>query len=337
MRDLIGRLEVGNDDAATALRVIDHFDHLVDERAPVGAFIRAAAALAACPAGAHLADRGLTRRFLPDGRTLPEDDDHTWPRVAVPGGTGSSVWLERAGPAGPLDALILERLSRSIQALTATLMHSSAAAAVRIACDPDATAADRRDATTRLGLAGAVTVVVRASGTPPSPRSAEIGRHLVTLLPGTPVLPHDVRAGAATAEHPDQLPAALARARVALRLADHPRGIGPSLVFHDQLGAIAAVAERFTRQEAAAVEDVQQLDRLLTNHPWVVETLQAVLHHTSLRQAAAQLHVHHSTLHDRLAWLPARLGYTPTDPAGRRRAAVALILWTIAHSDDDGH
>ena len=347
MRDLIGKLEVVNDDAATALRVIDHFDRLVDERAPVGALVRAAAALAACPAGVHLADRGLTRRFAADGRALPVDDGDRstagvavsrGPRVPVPGTPGSGVWLERDGDPGPLDALVLERLARGVQALTAGPAAGSAAASVRIACDPDASAADRRDATTRLGLAGPVTVLVRPAGASPrrpagsSPRGAEIGPHLVTLLPATPVLPGDARAGAAVATGPEHLPAALARARVALRLADEPGGIGPALVRYEELGAIAAVAERFTPQEAAAVGDVRRLDEVRAAHPWVVETLRAVTRHTSMRRAAEALHVHHSTLQDRLTLLAGRLGYSLSEPGGRQRATVAVLLWRIAHS-----
>jgi len=40
-RDLIGRLEVVDDDRASALRVIDHFDRLVDEKASKAAVVRA--------------------------------------------------------------------------------------------------------------------------------------------------------------------------------------------------------------------------------------------------------------------------------------------------------
>lgn len=41
MRDLIGNLEVVDDDTASALRVIDHFDRLVDERASTAAIAHA--------------------------------------------------------------------------------------------------------------------------------------------------------------------------------------------------------------------------------------------------------------------------------------------------------
>jgi len=58
MRELIVRLDVVDDDAASALRVIAHFDGLVDERASGPAMVRAAAALAGCPAAWHDSDSG---------------------------------------------------------------------------------------------------------------------------------------------------------------------------------------------------------------------------------------------------------------------------------------
>ncbi|MDX2694110.1 PucR family transcriptional regulator [Streptomyces ipomoeae] len=338
MRDLIGRLEVVDDAAASALGVIDHFDSLVEERAPLAAVVRAAAALAGCAAGLHDAGRGLTRRYASDGRALP---DETGPsqaraRAAVPGRPGSWVWLERSGTDGPLDALILERSAKAVQTLTRDSAPPSADAAVRIACDPDASEADRRDAARRLGLTtGTVTVVVSDSAGPWTPHGTRVGKHVVTLLRGTPVLPPDVRAGTAVAGESAHLPTALEQARVALRLADRVDGPGPSVVAFDSLGALAAVAERITPQEAGAVGDVLRLDEVRVTRPWVIDTLQAVLDQASLRQAASELHVHHSTLQERLTWLVSQLGYAITKPGGRQRAAVALLLWRIAHSENE--
>ncbi|WP_048822053.1 helix-turn-helix domain-containing protein, partial [Streptomyces ipomoeae] len=131
------------------------------------------------------------------------------------------------------------------------------------------------------------------------------------------------------------LPTALEQARVALRLADRVDGPGPSVVAFDSLGALAAVAERITPQEAGAVGDVLRLDEVRVTRPWVIDTLQAVLDQASLRQAASELHVHHSTLQERLTWLVSQLGYAITKPGGRQRAAVALLLWRIAHSENE--
>ncbi|MER5802152.1 helix-turn-helix domain-containing protein [Streptomyces mirabilis] len=334
MRDLIGRLEVVDDAAASALRVIEHFDSLVEERASVGAVVRATAALAGCPSGMHNASRELTRRYASDGQVLPGSKHDSWPRVPVQGRPGLSVWLERTGEPRPLDALILERSARAIQALTDSTPQSSDAA-VRIACDPDASETDRRDAAARLGLTGPVTVVVSASPQALMPHTTQIGRHVVALVSGRPVLPEGLCAGTAIAQELAHLPAAVERARVALRLTDRLDGPGPSLVPYDGLGALAVLAERITPQDAAASADVRRLDQVLVTHPWVTDTLQAMLDQASLRQAATVLHVHHSTLQERLSWLSDRLGYSVTQPGGRQRAAVAVLLWRIAHSEDE--
>ncbi|WP_328528953.1 helix-turn-helix domain-containing protein [Nocardioides sp. NBC_00368] len=333
MRDLIGKLEVVDDDAASALRVIDHFDRLVDERASTAAVVRAAAALAGSTAGLHDAARALVRRFTPDGRALPGKQESEWRQEPVPGHPGSWLWLERAGEDGPLDALILERAARALQALGTGSSQPSTSGLVRIACDPDATDADRRDAVGRLGLTGSVTVALSLSAGLGAPLISTVGDLVVALLPGTPALPEDIRAGAAVAPDPLRLPTAFEQARTALRLAAGG-GLAPSVVRYEDLGALAVIAERISAAEAAGVGDVRRLDELLAGHPWGVDTLHAVLDQPSLRQSAAMLHVHHSTLQDRLTWLSGQLGYSPVKGRGRQRAAVALLLWRVAHGTD---
>jgi acetyl esterase/lipase len=204
---------------------------------------------------------------------------------------------------------------------------------VRIACDPDAPESDRGDAVKRLGLTGPVTVVI-ASPQPPPPYSTRVGRHAVTLAAGTAVPPSVLRAGTAIAQEPAHLPDALKRAHLALRLTDRVDGPGPSLVAYDDLGALSVLADRTTPQEAAGIADVRRLDQTLSTHPWVIYILQAVLDHASMRQAATCLHLHHSTLQERLVWLATQLGYAVTKPGGRQRATVAVAFWRIAHSDE---
>ncbi|MFE7225468.1 helix-turn-helix domain-containing protein [Nocardioides sp. NPDC057577] len=330
MRDLIGKLEVVDDDTASALRVIDHFDRLVDERASTAAVVRAAAALAGSTAGLHDAARAVAKRFTPDGRTLTGKDAGEWRHEPVPGQPGSWLWLERPGDQGPLDALILERAARALQALSTGSSAPSTSGLVRIACDPDATDADRRDAVARLGLTGPVTLVLSTSANLRATLISTVGDLVLALLPGTPTLPDGIRAGTALAPDPLRLPTALEQATTALRLAADVGGLAPAVVGYDDLGALAVIAERISADEAAAVGDVRRLEELLAGHPWVVDTLHAVLDQPSLRQSAAMLHVHHSTLQERLSWLTAQLGYSPVKGRGRQRAAVAVLLWRIA-------
>ena len=166
-------------------------------------------------------------------------------------------------------------------------------------------------------------------------RTADNGETVVALLPGAPPLPEGIRAGAATAPDPLGLPTALEQARTALRLAADVGGLAPAVIRHEDLGALAVIAERISAEEAAEVGDVRRLEDLLAGHPWVVETLHAVLDQPSLRQSAAMLHGHHSTLQERLAWLSTQLGYSPVKGRGRQRAAVAVLLWRVAHGTDE--
>ncbi|WP_203336643.1 helix-turn-helix domain-containing protein [Nocardioides limicola] len=335
MRDLIGKLEVVDDDTASALRVIDHFDHLLEERASKAAVVRAVAVMAGCPAGLHDAAHALTRRFAPSGRALPIAPTDTWRHEPIPGHPGSWLWLERTGPDGPLDALIVERAARALQALAGDTADRSTMGMVRIACDLNASDDDRRDAVMRLGLLGPVTVVVSRSMDLQASLRTAFGSDRVALLPGTPTVPEGIRAGVSVAPEPLELPTALEQARVALRVADEVDGSAPSLVTYEGLGALACVVERFTPEEAAMVEDVRRIDNLLAGHPWVIQTLQAVLDQTSLRQSATMLHLHHSTLQERLTWLSAELGYSPLKARGRTRAGVAVLLWRIAHCREE--
>lgn len=334
MRELIGAMESSDDPAVAALRVIDHFDHLVEERATITAVVRATAALAGCPAGLHDAERGDVRRFDPEGKRLPGTDHASSARLSVPGRIGTWVWIERPGTqAGPLDSLLLERAARTVQALHRSISRTPDSLA-RVACDPDTAEADRRSAAQALGLTAPVTVVVSTSSGPPVPHATTMGRYTVGFAAGIPVLPSGLRAGTTVARDLAELPTAVERAATGLRLTDRLDGPGASLVRYEDLGAIAALAERFTPQEAASVPDVQSLDEALATHPWVIDTLQAALDQTSLRRAANCLHVHHSTLQERLGWAEARLDIALARPGGRQRAAVAVALWRIAHSEE---
>ena len=334
MRELIGAMESSDDPAVGALRVIDHFDHLIEERATIAAVVRATAALAGCPAGLHDAERGDVRRFDSQGKQLPGTEQAASARLSVPGRIGTWVWIERPETqASPLDSLILERAARTVQALHRSLSRTPDSL-TRVACDPDTTEHDRRSAAQALGLCAPVTVVVSTSPGLPVRHATTMGRYTVALASEAPAPTSDLHAGTALTNDLAELPDALERAVAVFRLTDRRDGPGLSLLRYEDAGASAALAERFTPQDAAAVPDVRSLDEALATHPWVVDTIQAALDQTSLRQAANSLHVHHSTLQERLAWVENRIGIGLARPGGRQRAAGAIGLWRIAHSED---
>jgi hypothetical protein len=330
MHELIVKLEELDSELAMAVRVIDHFDHLVAERASVPAHIRAAAALAGCSAGYRDSGRRMRYRYSPTGESLPPVGGEDWDRAQVPGHSGSFVWLERIESAQPMDALIVERLIHAIQALGSSGTQRDGEALLRTVCNPEAAPAERLAASQKLGLSRDVTVVVASAAT--SPLYVRLDGHTVSLLVDSTSIPRGCRAGTSLASDPLEIPDAVANAMVALRLADQVGGFGPSVVEFERLGSLAAVAKQFTREAAAVVEDVRRLDHALVSRPWVIDTLQVVLAEPSVRQAAKTLYVHHSTLQERLAWLGRNLGFGTSDPSGVQRLAVALLLWRIAHS-----
>jgi hypothetical protein len=316
--------------------VISHFDALVDQRASTAALLRAAAALANAPAGLHDGTTGRTARVDTAGRAMPgpgaTDAAPGCPRVEIDQGHATSIWLERPGEPGPLDQLILERCA---QALRTTLrgVHGpvSDAAAVRIACDSHVTIQERAAALGALRLAGRVTIVATpATSAPSAKRRALIGDTWALLLsdsePPEAALPAGACAGIAHV-HDGDVPTGWLRASQALQLAIDPAAGGPAHVRHEELGAIATVAEAFAPRKAAAAPDVQAIERLRARRPWVPTTLYHVVGQQSMRQAAAALHIHHSTLRQRVDWLEEQLGYSVRNPNGRLRAATAWTLW----------
>jgi hypothetical protein len=116
MKGLLLRLSMVDADAEAAVRVIAYFDALVEHRATLAALVRSTAALAECPAGLTLPGR-TPLRSTAEGRPVPAGTP-----VAESGGMdldpAGRVWLERPGPAGRLDDLVLERFAVSARVLS---------------------------------------------------------------------------------------------------------------------------------------------------------------------------------------------------------------------------
>ncbi|AHH19199.1 hypothetical protein NONO_c44150 [Nocardia nova SH22a] len=332
MREWIVKLNTIDGGAAEALRVIEHFDTLVDQKSSALAMLRAAAVLADCPAGLEDPERGLRVGVDAAGRTLAE----------VSGGTASrqtmrfeeiTVWLDRDEPPWPLDHLILERFARSLHAVKKSRDTSPVIAALRTVCDPNALAADRDNALRRLGAGSTVTVVVtHAADGRRMPPGLVIDEHRINLFPG-PVapdtIPRDIAAGIHTCPGAE-VPQGWQHARTALRIAVELTTGEPAQVRYDQLGCIATVVESVDADAAARTPDVRRVIELQEQRPWVVATLEAVLSHSSIREVARLQNLHHSTMRQRLDWLERQLGYPPLSSSGYARASTTLTLWRIA-------
>lgn len=114
MKGLLLRLSALDADAATAVRVIAHFEALLGGGLDPVSLTRSTAALAGCAAGLELPD-GRAARFGPAGVALPGAPEQVSGRVDLePAGR---VWLERPGAPGPFDELVLEWMAITARVL----------------------------------------------------------------------------------------------------------------------------------------------------------------------------------------------------------------------------
>ncbi|MPY60763.1 helix-turn-helix domain-containing protein [Streptomyces spongiae] len=337
MKELAGRLTALDPDAGAAVRVIAYFDRLAESRAGLEALVRGAAVLAGCPARLVDTGRRVRVRVEPDGRRrdgatdLPPDPG--WPSQALtPDGT-ATLWLERAG-AGPsvVDAVILERAAGAIRLVLdrtrgrAPVSPATDPALVETVLDPTAPEQARSHAARHLGLdtgdpATRARALAPLDGPPrilpahhraESPADTELPAGRLGVGPAVPVL---------------DLPRSWAAARVALRFTAEgtARDPGPGVVHADELGGIALLADLVV-PGAEPPPDVQALESAATDAPWMLGTLYAVVSTASLRAAAAEVNVHHSTLQDRLTHAESLLGWPVRTPQGRLRLQLSLVM-----------
>lgn len=115
MQELLGRISRLDPSASLGLRVIACFDELVVGNVNSRALLASAASLAGCVAGFRQQEPAREIRISPDGRraggAVPERREEFVSSVSE----GLSVWLEREGPAGANDAIILERLALAVR------------------------------------------------------------------------------------------------------------------------------------------------------------------------------------------------------------------------------
>ncbi len=300
------------------MRVIAHFDSLLESRAGLQSIVRTAAALAGCPV--RLADpaRRLTVRVLGDGAAAGFDGepDSAWPSAAVTG-DGATLWLEMTGPAGTVEAVVLERAAgaaRTVITRTRGRRAEEDPASLELLLDASATPADRLAAAARLGLPSRVRALALADGT-------------VRVVPAEPSEPITGRAGVGPAVAPVDAPISWEAAALALRLTAAGTTVdpGPSVVHADDLGTLPLLI-RAADSEPAPIPDVRVLERASTAGPWMLPTLDAVASASSLRDAARALRVHHSTVQDRLTHAAGLLGWDVREQPGRLRLQLALVL-----------
>ncbi|MEX0172225.1 helix-turn-helix domain-containing protein [Streptomyces sp. LMG1-1-1.1] len=345
MEALAERLSQLDPHSEGAIRVVAFYDTLMRRRVDLPALARASAGLAECVAGIRLHGTGRSIRVAPDGRDAP--GPQTAASASVPITLDDeeigTVWVERPGPPGVFDDVLLDRLALAAAAVVErygparTTMADPALVelVVSTGCDE----AGRARALRLLGFAPDLPVRVVAVRSPlpldrigalicparpvKAAHVADVGVILATTV-AQDAFPSGVRAGIGAAETPDR---SWRQARTALRFTTPRRPVVP----HDALGALALLAEV---PEAAmrANPDVTALAHLARN-PEDLETLEAYCATGSLRRAADSLHLHHSTVARRLDHIGSSLRIDLSDPTELTRARVALTTWQLL---DDG-
>jgi len=225
MQGLLVTLSMLQAEPDPAPRVAAFFDAVQRRQSELVGVLRATASFAQCVVGLDDPAAGTSFRVAPDGRSLPPRTDHDGPRV----------WLERT-PSGPLDALLLQHLVRTVEhhraarhrkasaapdgrraATPAEAVALSEPALVRLLVSPTAEDGDRARAALHLGLradtgvqvvalagGGAAELVTRVAGRVTGLRWAEdaggdAGGEALLLLQGGRLRPDDLVAEATTA------------------------------------------------------------------------------------------------------------------------------------------
>ncbi|MFE3459591.1 PucR family transcriptional regulator [Nocardiopsis aegyptia] len=342
MEALAARLSQLDSEAEGALRVVMFYDTLMRRRVDLPALARASAGLAECVVGIRLHGTARAIRMSPDGgaaRTPPPPAASTSLPVTLDEEEVGTVWLERAGPAGALDELLLDRLAIAAAAVVErygparTTMADPALVELVISADSDDAA--RHRALRLLGFPADLPVRVVAVGSRiPLDRIGALvcPERLVKAAPvaGVGVLlaatvdadrfPPGVHAGLGAAGGPER---SWWEARTALRFATDRRPV----VHHDDLGALALLAQ-VPPEAVRANPDVAAVARL-AEQPEDLDTLEVYCATGSLRRAAELLHLHHSSVARRLEQIGRSLGVELTEPTGLVRARLALVSWRL--------
>ncbi|MFD0375928.1 helix-turn-helix domain-containing protein [Streptomyces sp. NPDC127112] len=324
-----------------AMRIVAFYDTLMRRRVDLPALGRASSALAECVVGLRLHGTGRVVRVTPDGRPAPTPSApaSTTAPITLDEEEIGTVWLERPGPPGPLDEVLLDRLA--LAAAGAVERYGPARttmadpALVELAISPDTDETDRARALRLLGFpAGAPLRVLAVRTRLPLDRAAalvchagpvkaalvnDVGVILATTL-DLARLPPDARAGLGGATTPDR---SWRQARTALRFT----GPREPLVRHTDLGALALLAE-LPAETVRHNPDVAAIARLAAD-PQDLQTLETYCATGSLRRAAELLHLHHSSVARRLEHITRTLNLDLTTPTGRLRAQLALTAWHL--------
>ncbi|MDF0531780.1 helix-turn-helix domain-containing protein [Tsukamurella sp. 8F] len=339
MQGLMYRLAELDADSAGLVRVIDYFDTLVRHGGDVAAMLRAAAALADCTVGVDVSGFPGVKPARCDerGRWQPHEErkPSTSADVVVSDHVVGTVWIERRGPALPLDEMLVDRMALTTAIILAPRSAPTAADHTRDLLFPmDDVSALTACSALGLGPDSAVRVAatdqVRTKGIAPAGRSCAIAVDGTVLI----VVSADVdsktsaRVGLSLSAPAAEIAGYVDNARFARAqaTADNP------VVLADELGALCLIAPGRAVPREAVPDLARATELARTPHgAELVDTLRVYLASGTLRSAAERIHLHHSTVAHRLGRLSAALGFAVDTVQNRARATAMLMA--LAHID----
>ncbi|MFF0588207.1 hypothetical protein ACFYWD_19780 [Streptomyces sp. NPDC003781] len=319
MHQLVGRLNSLDPQAGETLRIVSYFDVLITRGAGLDGLLRGAAVLSGTVAGAQI--RGRVTRRDPDGHPVTDDLDRRR-QGSRRSHADWAVWLERDGEPEPDDEMIVERLALGVELLDARRGPERGLDAI---VDQARSVAERTALLARRRIDPATPVRVLATAAD----AAEIGEAPSAIVPtrygllrATLDLSGTIRrppepVGFGIRVRADRAPESWEAAIVALRLTDAST---PAVDAAD-LGAMLLLAQTYDPEHPH--EDVRTLARLDRRSADVLRTL---VEADSVRSAAAELGMHHSTVQARHEALTHTLGYDPRSNVGRMRYIAAALL-----------
>ncbi|MGI5459217.1 PucR family transcriptional regulator [Streptomyces sp. CA-249302] len=364
MRTLMVQVSALDPHTEGALKVIEYYDTLVEHAATLEACTRASGTLSRCVVGLRDLESSWSVRFNASGLAVEGESVPSMKQaVRVETSVVGEVWLERPGPPEELDELILERFARaagalwrrspraarSIGSLLQSLFSGEVAPEVReralqrLGFNPsrpiDLAAVVADDVVTLSEQLTMVRDAVASSGQAGEPTACAVIGNVGAVITQSAVrkdesapcsLPVDCRAriglllGCPTADLSEGWRKANTAARFGRML-----GFGP-MVDHRNLGALGLLAG-LAPDLAAADGDVRRLGELAESRRGhqALQTLETFLVHDSVRQAAAAMFVHQSTLRYRIDQIEKALGFGLEDQQGRVRASVAVVVWRL--------
>jgi hypothetical protein len=351
-------------DAPTVLRVVSVFDELVEGCASAADLVRSVSRWTDCAAGLSGPDGQVLARCDRQGARLAggEPTVSTSREAYSHGVLSARLWIERDGPASPLDEVVLARGARAGHQILERMTQVAAVVSpipglVEILIDADVSVSRRSRACRELGYEPnqAITVAVAQATGGRAAVPARVGRRIQSsgggrvrvadfgvsaILVTSGAVDADTlvlagmerRVGIGPARPAIDAPRSYHGARAALRFAQGPGA--PPIAQFDQLGSVTALAgvvdtDLIDFPDWVALVELSRTETGVT----AILTAEILMRTGSQREAAARMNLHHSTVAHRVGHVEQALGYGLGEHSNWFRAQLAIHLWRLSWPD----